>query len=343
MPEQKKNAKKPDLSKTLRSWWRDLFGADLSAALQGWKKTGDIARNNFNTGMHHLRQGNLSDAIMRFKLVVWLEPGNAEAWYQLGCAYVQSGKNDLAVKALRKSQQIRPQSEETNYMIAIAAGAKIPEAQLPKMMPRSLALTYFDGLAPEFTEDQLEVYGYRGHILLCEAVKAAVTPGRIDHVILDLGVGTGLCGPLLRDIAASITGVDMSSPMLAEAMKVKDADGNKIYDSLIHRDIEDFLANSYESAYDIVLAAGVVSFIGGLDALYVQVARVLKPGGLFALTADKMEGLEYRFDPAAARFRFSSHYLGSLAEANGLSVVRLEEVAAYPDIRTWLCVFAKKA
>jgi predicted TPR repeat methyltransferase len=225
-------------------------------------------------------------------------------------------------------------------MLAVATGKSAPEQSLPRHIPVSLAKAHFDSVAPDFKNDQLETLGYQGHVLLADAVRQSIVPGRLDHIILELGVGTGLCGPRLRDVAAQLVGVDLSAAMLAEAMKTQDLQGRKVYDALINRELHDFLAESASASYDIVLACGVVSYIGDLQELYRQVARVLKPGGLFAFTADAMAGQSFRFDPDAGRFRFSPSYLRELAAANAMKEVMCKEAAVYPDYKAWLCVFA---
>lgn len=344
MPEQKPKAKKLPLQQQLieetkalaEQAMQRLFG--LAA---GWEKRRDIVQNNYELGCRHLSLGNISDAILRFKLVTWMEPRHADGWYQLGCAYVAGGKPDLAKTSLQKALQLKPDNEEAIYMLAIASGASTPAGQLPKKMPLSLASQYFDRLAAGFTQEQLETYQYRGHTLLTQAIRACLVPGRIDHAIVELGVGTGLCGPLMRDVAAQLTGVDLSGPMLAEAMKLQDGQGKKIYDALIKREIQEFLHDAAPQSYDIVMAAGVFSYIGDLAAIYQQAARVLKQGGIFAFTADKMDGQDFRLDPEAGRFRFSKAYLEAQAAANGLKAITCEEAPVYPDYKAWICVFRR--
>lgn len=316
----------------------------LFGVTQNWEKFRDIVRNNYDLGCQHLARGNIKDAILRFRLVVWLEPQHADGWYYLGCSYIADGNKIMAKNAMKRSLRLKPKNEDALYMLALASGNSMPAHELPKRIPPALSLQHFDSVAAHFTTYQLEQLRYQGHLLLTGAIRAALQPGRIDHVILDIGVGTGLCGPGLRDVAAHITGVDFSSAMLAEAMKLQDADGKKVYDALIKRELHEFLQEGRDDAFDIAIAASTMSYIGDVQPLFIQVARVLKKGGLFAFTADALadgKDQEFRFDTDTARFRFSGAYLRTLAAATALKEVRFEEVEIYPGYKAWLCVFTK--
>src|SRR5690606_37368757 len=125
-------------------------------------------------------------------------------------------------------------------------------------------------------------------------------------------------GPLLRDVSAHITGVDISQAMLAEAIKLTDAQGTKIYNALIHRDLQAYLDDTQPESFDIAAAAGVTSYIGDLSAMMSGVAKVLKSGGLFGFTADTLQGGgDYALDADAGRFRYSEDYLKQQAAAAG--------------------------
>jgi predicted TPR repeat methyltransferase len=76
----------------------------------------------------------------------------------------------------------------------------------------------FDHFADAFDEN-LRDLGYRAPQLVAEALErhrgAAGDVVKLD--VLDAGAGTGLCGPLLRDRAGTLVGVDLSSGMLEKA------------------------------------------------------------------------------------------------------------------------------
>jgi predicted TPR repeat methyltransferase len=313
----------------------------LFGLLSRLRRGNEVARNNYALGVQHLAKGNYSDAIFRFKAVTWLEPENAAAWYGLGTAYFADGKPANAATHYRKALALKPDYEEATYMLAMARGNRAGEGELPRRMPRQLCISHFERQAGGFDAEQLERARYSGHTRLDAAVRAHAAPGRVDHVLLDLGCGTGLCAQPLASLASSITGVDHSKAMLAQAM-AKTAGSRRLYHELVERDALDYLRAAEAESVDIAISGLMLSFMGEPNGLFGEVARVLRPGGLFAFTADRLEGAgELQLDTRGGRFRFSEAYLRKLAGAGGLAVVQLEPVEAYPGYLVWLAVLRK--
>jgi ubiquinone/menaquinone biosynthesis C-methylase UbiE len=140
-------------------------------------------------------------------------------------------------------------------------------------------------------------------------VDAVLTRGRFDHEseytvlknllsappgpIVDLGCGAGLVlRRLSRDFpTVNVIGVDMSRPMLEEAMaQVRE---NAEAADFVRAQVPQLPFN--DSTLGAVVAVGLIHFVEELDALLTEVARALKPGGRFVATtyeAGKMvEGL----------------------------------------------------
>jgi predicted TPR repeat methyltransferase len=336
----KNKARQKTIQEELKGWG-DEWKQKIAVWVNRWQKSKDIIKNNYELGRSHMQRGNIQDAILRFKFVLWLDPKHADALYSLGCSYIINGKTALARDAFSKVLKLKSGNEEARYLLAIASGSSMPKSELPKKIPLSIIQEQFESMAPTFSSSQLEQYKYEGHALLCNAVRSALVPGKVDHIILEPGVGTGLCGPLLRDVAANITGVDFSQAMLAEAMKVMDDRGRKIYDSLVKREAQEFLNDAPDNGYDIVIAAGLVSYLGDLEHFFEQSTRILKKGGVLAFTADKQEGEGYEFNAATGRFGFSQSYLTGLATKYNLQEFRCKEAKVYPEFVGWLCVFRK--
>jgi predicted TPR repeat methyltransferase len=335
----------------VKKGWANTFGAavddwlsPVTELIRNWQKLHDITKNNYELGLHHLRLQNISDAVLRFRFVTWLDPKHADGWYYLGISYMAERKTKQALNAFRHALRARPKYEEAAYMLAVARGNSTPYKDLPKKIPLSLTENYFDDIAPQFTEDQIDTMGYKGHILLAEAMRPALMPGRIDHMILELGVGTGLLGPEMRKVAAQIIGVDLSNAMLAEAMRLRDAEGHKIYDALIKREMVAFMMQSPQETYDIVMAANVLGYVGDVQPVFDQVARVLAKGGLFAFTAESMPDTDEggcRFVPSGGHFKYTRGYLQLAAQKAGLSEISMTESAVYPNDNAWICVLRK--
>ena len=129
----------------------------------------------------------------------------------------------------------------------------------------------FDHFADAF-DDNLRDLGYRAPQLVAEAVErhegAAGEAVKLD--VLDAGAGTGLCGPLLRDRAGTLVGVDLSSGMLEKAR------ARRVYDELVVMELCDFM-RSRPAAFEVVVSADTLVYFGGRymhAATYVEAALV---------------------------------------------------------------------
>ncbi|MGE5492766.1 MAG: tetratricopeptide repeat protein [Actinomycetota bacterium] len=136
--------------------------------------------------------------------------------------------------------------------------------------------------------------------------------------ILDLGCGTGNCGPFLAPAARRLVGVDLSPDMLREAEK------KGLYGELVEKEIGDYLAGNGES-FDAIVGAGVFIMFSGLEKIFGQVAGRLKPGGLFALTLYRSSGPDIEIRPNN-HFGHSRGYLERVAAQAGLEPVEVREV-----------------
>jgi predicted TPR repeat methyltransferase len=300
-----------------------------------WNKLQDLPRTNYELGVEHMQMGNITDAVMRFKFVTRLRPTHAQAWYGLGCCELDLGHVDNARRALEKTLSLIPDNEEARYMLAMAGGR-----QTPTRMPLTLAQNQFDGFASTFTADQ-QARGYKGHEILFAALAPQLEQGRADYAMLEYGIGTGLCGPIFKARASRLVGVELSPQMVGLATHLRDAAGRPVYDELITKDILTYLQTAPAEAFDVVVAADMLAYLGDLDAVMAGTAKVLKLGGLFAFTADKTEIGNYALDSVQGRFAYSENYLRGLAEKYGFEVSSLAILPVYPDYPMFVCVFRK--
>jgi predicted TPR repeat methyltransferase len=119
-------------------------------------------------------------------------------------------------------------------------------------------------------------------------------------------------------MASTMVGVDLSPGMLAMANE------RKLYDQLVTGDITKELRR-YEDRYDLILAADVFIYVGGLDQVFKAISAALKPGGLFAFPIEAEEESDGFVLSATGRYAHSIGYINKLAEATGLREVCLEE------------------
>ena len=110
-----------------------------------------------------------------------------------------------------------------------------------------------------------------------EKIKTYLSP---ENHVLDIGCGTGTqCGDLANNVK-QVTGIDISSKLLAIAVQRK-----------AEREIENvefiqttvFDERFYPSSFDVVMAFYVLHFFEDIDEVVRRIYALLKPDGLFIL------------------------------------------------------------
>ncbi len=167
-----------------------------------------------------------------------------------------------------------------------------------------------------------------------DKVYDAVTRSREEQpqTILDLGSGTGILSEMFmkhshnRDI--HIVGIDLSSPMLRQFK------GKGVTDSLIQCDAGKRHIPLRDSSFDTVVSSGVLDFIGSLDGLSREMARVAKPGGIIAVTYRTAKPGSGRSHSglSGSQYEYSSDYVERMFENAGVHKVSDETFTAYSHL-----------
>lgn len=109
---------------------------------------------------------------------------------------------------------------------------------------------------------------------------AAAAVNRLGGHVLDVGVGTGLELPMI-DPTVRVTGVDLSSPMLARARARIRSEALANVAGLLVMDA--MRLGFADASFDAVLAPFVLTVVPDAHASLEEWARVLKPGGEIVL------------------------------------------------------------
>jgi predicted TPR repeat methyltransferase len=168
----------------------------------------------------------------------------------------------------------------------------------------------FESYASDFQRHVTGSLDYRGHERLLQPLIAS---GRQFARALDLGCGTGLCGPLLRQLTDTVDGVDISQGMLEQAKQ------SGFYRKLTHADIAAFVAEEFERA-DLVVAADVFIYVGELSAIFAAVRRILMEDGCFAFTVETPTDDKALQLLPSLRYAHSENYIRELAQTCGFKV-----------------------
>ena len=282
-------------------WYRQALAIDarnLQANYYMGKSLGQVGR--YDEAETHLRQ-----AITRY-------PGFLNAHRTLASLYMQCEQHEKAAACMRQILKLDPEDAECQHFLGAMRPGKAPENS-----PRDYVVNLFNSYADRFDDHLVGRLKYRGPQLLRDAVTPLVSPGRPNGTIVDLGCGTGLCGPLFRDIAETLVGVDLSPDMLTKA------EGRGVYDRLECDDVVD-AALAFDGTLSGVVAADVLVYIGRLDPLFSAVSRALVPGGWFAFTTEIARNEPYELT-ITGRYAHRASYLREMAAEHSLEVMVLED------------------
>ena len=184
---------------------------------------------------------------------------------------------------------------------------------MPSRASNAFVEKTFDAFAGSF-EAKLASLAYRAPDLVVAALAGAgiATEGRLE--ILDIGCGTGLCGPLLRPYASRLVGVDLSAGMLVHA-------GEKnVYTDLQRCEATEYVRAQHD-AFDVIVSADTLVYFGDLSELCTATAGALRPSGLLVFTLEHAVGgddVDYRLE-LHGRYSHGLGYVTRVLDQSGLT------------------------
>jgi predicted TPR repeat methyltransferase len=292
-----------------------------------------IAERRFAYAKAAADEGDLRAAAELFEQTLERAPNWAAAWFALGETREKLGELDAATQAFRMCLAADPADAQG----ATARLALIGRADGLRALPQAYVARLFDDYAPRFDAHLTEKLGYRAPALIAGALSAAA-PGRRFALALDLGCGTGLMGEALRDRIDHLTGVDLSPGMIAKAR------GRGVYDRLIVGDAAAMLGSQPPGAFNLIIAADSLVYIGDLAPLFGVVVTALAPDGLFAFSIETYEGDGLELKPTM-RFAHARSYVETTASEAGLRPLLIRSAStrreAGSDAPGLICVFEK--
>lgn len=260
----------------------------------------------------------LPAGIAEFQRALRADPDCGAAELALAEAWAEAGEAERAAGHLRAAMALG----EDGAALGARLGAMQGQARSDAGYVRHL----FDQFSSDYDTRMRGALAYRAPEILGELL-AMVSGGRPKKTAtLDLGCGTGLAAPLLRPVSSTLTGIDLSPQMIAQAR------AGGLYDELVVDDIESWMAGT-QLSFGRVVAADVLVYLGDLDRVFSGVKRVLKPGGLFLFTVERSDSADFELQETR-RWAHGEDYLQRLAGAHGFDVRGL--IACTPRVNKGL-------
>lgn len=272
--------------------------------------------------------GSISEMLSRFqdaekcarRMIQLLQPYLANAHGSLGRALLGLQRQAEAAESFREALRLNPASSADRYLLAALGAAPPPTREEAAPYVANL----FDTYSSFFDEHLRGELRYRTPEMLQSAVAGVLGESRAGLDILDLGCGTGLCGPLFRKWARTLIGVDLSAGMLEKAKQ------RRVYDELIHGDLLVPL-NRAGAAFDAIIAADVFVYVGALEEVFARCRTALRSSGIFAFSIEAHEGEEDYVLRPSTRYAHSARYIADLAQRSEFKTVGRESTVLRQD------------
>jgi predicted TPR repeat methyltransferase len=292
-----------------------------------------IAERRFAYAKAAAKDGDWSVAADLYEQTIEQAPHWAAAWFALAEAREKLGDLDAAARAFRGTLA----ADVADAQGAAARLALIGQGDVPDALPPAYVARLFNDYAPRFDAHLIKNLGYRAPALIADGL-SAVAPGRRFASALDFGCGTGLMGEALRDRVDHLTGVDLAPGMIAKARQRGAYDGLKVGDAVA------MLTSGPHGAFDLIVAADALVYIGDLAPPFAAVGTALAPDGLFAFSVETCEGDEFRLEPTM-RFAHGRRYVETKAREAGLRPLLIQSEStrreAGADAPGLICVFGR--
>ena len=256
--------------------------------------------------------GRPHEALTAHCKAITLKPKHPGAHRHLAMAYAALGERDKAIAVCEEWLQATPDDPRARHALAAYSGRDVPARA-----PDEYVQKVFDEFAESF-EAKLARLEYRAPALVAGALAAAFGEPDGAREVIDLGCGTGLCGPLLAKYAGHLVGVDLSAGMLAHAR------AKAVYHTLVQAELTDYLQQLAPGSVDAILSADTLVYFGGLEDVVAAAARALRPDGVFIFTVEEATSPELRESygiQSHGRYHHGALYVERVLRSHGLEPV----------------------
>ncbi len=282
-----------------------------------FRSSGDLtADRRYSYAIGLLEAGEAIAAGDLIEQALELAPDWPVGWFTLAQARDGSGDFARAVAAFERAARLDPDDALGARLHLARIGATPTPAQPPAAYVRGL----FDDYADRFDHALVDGLAYRAPQLIAAAL-ARTNGARIFKYGLDLGCGTGLMAQEIRRSVVDLTGIDLSARM------VDAAQAKNLYDGLQVSDIIDAMRALPDQQCDLITAADVFCYLGDLEPVISQAARLLPPGGNLAFSVESalqsVIGDDYILADSL-RFRHSATYIARILAGVGLAIEHFE-------------------
>ncbi|GGP22742.1 tetratricopeptide repeat protein [Silvimonas iriomotensis] len=271
----------------------------------------DALDNYGNWLMRHGREQEGAGYVCRAYV---LKPAAGQPPAMRGIAFYRLGRIADAAGVYRQWLAQEPGNPTAAHLLAACSGENVPSR-----CADDYVVTTFDDYAATF-DARLQQLGYAIPQALDDTL-AQLAVAQRQWQVLDAGCGTGWCGTFLRGYAQTLTGVDLSGKMLAQAQN------RNLYDRLVQAELTGWLRQTPDR-FDLVCAADLMIYFGDLLPLLTATHGCMAPGGLLVFSAENTDGpmLEHEFQLLpSGRYGHGHQYLADVLAQSGFVLKQIKQ------------------
>ena len=265
----------------------------------------------FHLGLAHDLSSNKMLAILYYQKAIIIDPDLLSAHHNLAVLHYSEQDYEKAIPHLKKIIQINPHHQIATTLLNAYSGNN--QDTLSSIFISSL----FDQYAFNYDEHLKTTLNYQAPSLSRNLLNAAATKENLSLSVgtcLDLGCGTGLMGIIMRDLATTLIGVDLSEGMIVKAKN------NFIYDKIIQQDVIEYLTNN-TSKVEYISAIELLNYLGSKIEDFIKLCSLsLSPGGWLLLTSEICFSNDKKILTRHARYAYNENYLLDLLKKNGFLI-----------------------
>jgi predicted TPR repeat methyltransferase len=235
----------------------------------------DFGQAWYNLSVALLGQKRITEGLEANSRAILLWPKHLQARDAVARALVHLGRLEDAATLYREWLAVDPDNPVIRHHLAACSGAAVPARASDAYVART-----FDAFAASF-DANLSALGYRAPALVAGLLHELLPATGRALAVLDLGCGTGLCGPLVRDRARHLSGCDLSAGMLEKARR------RQVYDALHQAELVAHL-NAHKQSFDALVCADTLCYFGDLAEALGAAAGALRRGGVLVFTVESL-------------------------------------------------------
>jgi predicted TPR repeat methyltransferase len=299
------------------SFFSNSYKEMLDNLMEMSVKCKDLRKTNIDLAHLHLVNGNFSDAILRYWILIHvLKHEDFSVYYNQGLSYLFNDSPQKALECFLKAKKFNSRNALCKFRIE-----SLTHPDSIKEIPTNSIIEDYNIQAKSF-KNFIKNNEYIAPQVMFSELKDFINKDNLNAKfnplnILDIGCGYGLCGYLAKEEYGieNIFGIDIASEMVKEASSLNAQE--KSFKRIYLEDFHNF--KHYESKFDIVLACFSLQFSLDLKHSLKQIKDIAKKGTYIAIALPHKAVKDSYFCPNHRYFIYSRQDIDGLVEHSKFS------------------------